>query len=56
MPETIVLIIVPLFSYLLINFVDYVNVYHFHVFWQPKVLHNDPCYISLLDCSCYLSD
>ena len=52
--ETIILIIVPLFSLLLINFVNYVNVYYFHVFWRPKVLHNDQCYISLLDFSCYL--
>ena len=52
--ETIILIIVPLFSRLLTNFVNYVTVYYFHVFWQPKVLHNDQCYISLLDFSCYL--
>ena len=52
--ETIILIIVPLFSRLLINFVNYVNVYYFHVFWRPKVLHNDQCYISLLHFSCYL--
>ena len=31
--ETIVLIIVPLFSHLFINFADYVNVYYFHVFY-----------------------
>ena len=47
--EMIVLIIFPLFSHLLINFADYVN-----VFWWPKLLHNDQSYISFLDFSCYM--